>query len=62
VGLVVPSRIEGEPSDQLPVFAQHPDVESSVSYGPITRYDVADGYLNPDGLLAVAASLKEEQP
>jgi hypothetical protein len=27
VGLVVPSRIEGEPTDQLPVFAQHPDVE-----------------------------------
>jgi hypothetical protein len=26
VGLVVPSRIEGEPTDQLPVFAQHPDV------------------------------------
>jgi hypothetical protein len=27
VGLVVPSRIEGGPSDQLSVFAQHPDVE-----------------------------------
>jgi len=27
----------------------------------IVRYDVA-GYLNPDGLLGVADSLKEEQP
>lgn len=38
------------------------DVHSSVTYGPITRYDVAGGYLNPDGLLAVAGSLKEELP
>jgi hypothetical protein len=27
VGLVVPSRIEGEPTYQTPVFAQHSDVE-----------------------------------
>jgi len=42
------------------------DVHAAVSYSPITRYDVA-GYLNPDGLTAVADSLvadslKEEQP
>jgi len=37
------------------------DVHAAVSYSPITRYDVA-GYLNPDGLLGVADSLKEEQP
>src|SRR5258706_6299998 len=30
------------------------DVHGSVEYGPITRYDVAGGYLNLDGLAAVA--------
>ena len=35
-------------------------VHSSVEYGPITRYDVAGGYLNPDGLVAVADFVKEE--
>jgi hypothetical protein len=36
------------------------DVHSSVEYGPITRYDVAGGYLNLDGLVAVADPVKEE--
>lgn len=36
------------------------DVHSSVEYEPITRYDVAGGYLNLDGLVAVADSVKEE--
>ena len=36
------------------------DVHRSVSYRPITRYDVAGGYLNLDGLTAVAESPKEE--
>jgi CRP-like cAMP-binding protein len=35
------------------------DVHRSVRYGPITRYDVANGYLNLDGLVAVADSVKE---
>ncbi len=37
-------------------------VHHSVRYGPITRYDVVGGYLNLDGLSAVANSLKEERP
>jgi hypothetical protein len=36
------------------------DLHGSVRYGPITRYDVAGGYLNLDGLSAVADSVKEE--
>lgn len=36
------------------------DVHGSVRYGPITRYDVAGGYLNVDGLSAVTDSVKEE--
>ena len=36
------------------------DVHSSVEYGPITRYDVAGGYLNLDGLVAVPDSVKED--
>jgi hypothetical protein len=36
------------------------DVHSSVEYGPITRYDVAGGYLNLDGLHAVSDPVKEE--
>jgi hypothetical protein len=36
------------------------DVHGAVEYGPITRYDVAGGYLNLDGLVAVADSVKEE--
>jgi hypothetical protein len=36
------------------------DVHGSVEYGPITRYDVEGGYLNLDGLMAVADSVKEE--
>jgi hypothetical protein len=36
------------------------DVHAAVEYGPISRYDVAGGYLNLDGLVAVSDSLKEE--
>jgi hypothetical protein len=36
------------------------NVHGSVRYGPITRYDGAGGYLNLDGLSAVADSVKEE--
>jgi hypothetical protein len=36
------------------------DEHSSVEYGPITRYDVTGGYLNLDGLMAVADPVKEE--
>lgn len=36
------------------------DVHGSVRYGPITRYDVAVGYLNVDGLSAFTDSVKEE--
>ena len=36
------------------------DVHCSVEYGPITRYDMAGGYLNLDGLVAVSDSPKEE--
>jgi hypothetical protein len=36
------------------------DVHASVEYGPITRYDVAGGYVNIDGLMAVADSVREE--
>jgi hypothetical protein len=36
------------------------DVHASVEYGPITRYDVAGGYLNRDGLLTVSDPVKEE--
>ena len=35
------------------------DVHASVQYGPITRYDVVGGYLNRDGIAAVAAAPKE---
>jgi hypothetical protein len=38
------------------------DVHRSVVYGPITRYDVAGGYLNLDGLRAVAEQAKEASP
>ena len=36
------------------------DVHGAVEYGPITRYDVAGGYLNLDGLSAVAKPVKED--
>lgn len=36
------------------------DVHGSVEYRPITRYDVVGGYLNLDGVAAVANSPKEE--
>lgn len=36
------------------------DVHSAVTYGPITRYDTVGGYLNIDGLRAVAEAVKEE--
>ena len=36
------------------------DMHSSVEYGPITRCDVAGGYLNLDGLVAVSDSVKED--
>jgi hypothetical protein len=35
------------------------DVHGSVEYGPITRYDVAGGYLSLDGLAAVAEHMRE---
>jgi hypothetical protein len=35
------------------------DVHGSVEYGPITRYDVAGGYLNLDGLAAVTEHMRE---
>ena len=38
------------------------EVHRLVRYGPITRYDVVGGYLNLDGLSAVAEPLKEERP
>ncbi len=34
-------------------------VHSSVEYGPITRYDLAGGYLNLDGLRTVDPSKRE---
>jgi hypothetical protein len=36
------------------------DVHSSVEFGPITRFDVAGGYLNLDGLVAVPDPVKEK--
>lgn len=36
------------------------NVHTSVSYGPITRYDAAGGYLNLEGLAAVSNASKEE--
>jgi Antibiotic biosynthesis monooxygenase len=36
------------------------NVHRSVEYGPITRHDTVAGYLNIDGLSAVAESPKEE--
>ena len=36
------------------------DMHSAVTYGPITRYDTVGGYLNLDGLAAVAEAVKEE--
>ena len=36
------------------------DVHGAVEYGPITRYDTAGGYLNLDGLSAVADSVRED--
>jgi heme-degrading monooxygenase HmoA len=36
------------------------DVHNAVRYGPITRYDTVGGYLNIDGLSAVAEAPKEE--
>jgi len=36
------------------------DVHRSVEYCPITRYDVVGGYLNLDGISAVAEFPKEE--
>ena len=37
------------------------DVHSSVTYGPITCYDVEGGYLNPDGPATVFDPPKEER-
>jgi len=37
------------------------DVHGSVQFGPITRHDVIGGYLNLDGLTAVATTPKEER-
>jgi hypothetical protein len=36
-------------------------VHGPVEYGPITRYNVAGGYLNLDGLVAASDSVKEER-
>jgi hypothetical protein len=38
------------------------DVHGAVRYGPITRHDVAGGYLNIEALTAIAESPREEQP
>ncbi len=37
------------------------DVHQAVRYGPITRYDTVRGYLNVEGLRAVAEGPREEQ-
>ena len=37
-------------------------VHQAVQYGPITRYDVTGGYLNLDGLQAVATTLTPDTP
>jgi hypothetical protein len=37
------------------------EAHGAVEFDPITRYDVVGGYLNLDGLSAVAESSKEEQ-
>jgi len=42
--------------DRLTASAVH----HSVRFGPITRYDVAGGYLNVDGLTDIAEHLEEE--
>jgi hypothetical protein len=38
------------------------EVHRSVEFGPITRYDIARGYLNLEGLKAVVQSWKEDRP
>jgi hypothetical protein len=38
------------------------EVHGSVRYGPITRYDVAGGYVHIDGLAAVAEEIEEASP
>ncbi len=37
------------------------DVHQAVSYQPITRYEVAGGYLNHPGLAAAPASARQEE-
>jgi hypothetical protein len=50
------ARIDTPDRDRLTAS----DAHDSVAYGPITRHDVIGGYLNLDGLLAVADSVKEK--
>jgi heme-degrading monooxygenase HmoA len=38
------------------------DVHGAVEYRPITRYDVVGGYIDLDGLSAIAESPKDAQP